>query len=134
MTFAQNFKMQASIGRLLASSFIVLSMLFIIFSISCQTPAPSPAPTPSPAPAPTSVEIKMSGFVFVPVTATVAVGTMVTWINQDSVPHTITSDTGLFNSGNLAPNASFSYSFTQRGTFAYYCTIHPTMKGKIIVE
>ncbi len=129
MTLKQNFKIHASIRILLISGLIVLAMLFIPFSISCQATPPTEEEA-----APVSNEIEISGFAFVPATVTVTVGTTVTWTNLDSVVHTVTSETGLFDSGNLARNATFSYSFADRGTFSYFCAIHPYMRGKVIVE
>jgi plastocyanin len=65
---------------------------------------------------------------------TVKVGTTVTWVNKDSTTHTVTSlGSNLFDSGDLPLGASFSYTFTQPGTYQYYCTIHPWMKGTIVV-
>jgi plastocyanin len=132
MVFNQSLNRRISIRMLLVSGLIAPLILFGIFSVSCQPTTPTAGPTPTPAP--TSVEVEMSDFAFVPDTITIPVGTSVTWTNQDPSTHTVTSETGLFDSGILAPNASFSHSFTERGTFSYYCTIHPYMKGKVVVE
>jgi hypothetical protein len=70
---------------------------------------------------------------FVPQAATINPGTTVTWTNNDSVTHTVTSDSGIFNSGSLAPGQSFSFTFPSAGTFTYHCTIHPYMTGSIVV-
>jgi plastocyanin len=78
--------------------------------------------------------VEISGFAFVPPTLTVSVGTRVTWTNNDSTNHTVTSNDNLFESGNLAKGATFSYTFEEKGTFDYHCKIHPSMTGKIIVE
>ena len=129
MTVKQNFKIRAGIRILLTNGLIILAMLLIVFSISCQATPPTEGETAS-----TSTEINISGFAFVPATVTVTVGTTVTWTNLDSAAHTVTSETDLFNSGNLARNATFSYSFADRGTFSYFCAIHPYMKGEVIVE
>ncbi|MFC5531850.1 multicopper oxidase domain-containing protein [Cohnella yongneupensis] len=64
----------------------------------------------------------------------VKVGDTVIWTNADRQVHTVTSDDGLFNSGNLFPKKTFSYTFTKAGTYAYGCTIHPSIRGKVIVE
>jgi len=61
------------------------------------------------------------------------VGQTVTWVNRDSAIHTVTSTTGLFSSEDMASGATFSFTFTRAGTFQYYCTIHPWMKGTIVV-
>jgi len=129
MTVKQNFKIRAGIRILLTNGLVMLAMLLIAFSVSCQATPPTEEEAAS-----TSTEINISGFAFVPATVTVTVGTTVTWTNLDSVAHTVTSETDLFDSGNLARNATFSYSFADRGTFSYYCAIHPSMRGKVSVE
>ena len=98
------------------------------------TPTASPTPTPATTPTPAQANVEISGFAFVPSTLTVPVGTTVIWTNKDSVTHTVTSNDNLFNSGNLANGATFQYTFTQKGTFDYHCSIHPSMTAKVIVE
>jgi len=75
---------------------------------------------------------------FSPSTITIKAGQKVTWINKGNHNHTVTSDNAYFNSGYLAPNASFSYTFTRPGTYKYSCTLHSFMsfgmKGKVIVK
>lgn len=62
-------------------------------------------------------------------------GTTVTWTNSDSQVHTVTSeDAKLFNSGSIFPKGTWSYTFTKTGTYGYACSIHPNIKGKVIVE
>jgi len=76
--------------------------------------------------------INVQNFSFTPATLTIKKGSVVTWINNDSVPHTINST--IFDSDKLSKNQSFSYTFNNAGTFDYYCGLHPSMKGAIIVE
>ncbi len=64
---------------------------------------------------------------------TINAGTTVTWTNKDSTTHTATSDSGVFN-GSVAPNAQFSYTFSNKGTFTYHCTLHPNMVGSVVVQ
>jgi plastocyanin len=68
-----------------------------------------------------------------PAELTVLAGQTVTWKNSGLGPHTVTSDTGQFDSGALQAGGSFSYTFSTPGTFDYSCTIHPTMHGKVTV-
>ena len=97
------------------------------------TPAPVDQTAPSQVPpAAMPVQVTLSGFAFSPSTVTVPVGTTITWTNKD-VTHTVSSRAGLFESGNLPRGATFSHTFNQKGTFDYYCKIHPSITGKIIV-
>ena len=63
----------------------------------------------------------------------VAVGAVVEARNDDGVPHTWTSDDGVWDSGGLSGDATFRFTFDQAGTFAFHCAIHPEMKGSITV-
>ena len=77
--------------------------------------------------------VSIKNFSFQPPTLTVSAGTTVTWHNQDGTDHTITSDTGLFDSGVVNPGKKFSFGFDAPGSYSYHCSIHPNMQGKIIV-
>lgn len=77
--------------------------------------------------------VTIAGFAFDPTTITVQVGDSVTWTNQDSTAHTATAN-GAFDTGNIANGASKSITFATAGTFAYHCTIHPTMTGTVVVQ
>jgi plastocyanin len=83
----------------------------------------------------TSVKgVKIIDFAFKPRAITIAKGTRVRWTNGGSVNHTTTSNKGLWDSGVLAPGATFGHVFRRVGTFKYHCTIHPTlMHGRIVV-
>lgn len=90
--------------------------------------------TPSTAPSQTS-EISTRNMLFNPSSMTVTVGTAVIWTNDDSVPHTVTSDPNgiMFDSKTLQPGDKFSFTFQQAGTFAYHCSIHTFMDGNVVV-
>ncbi len=80
------------------------------------------------------VAATINNFAFSPNPLTVPVGTRVVWTNmQTGVPHTVTSDTGLWDSGTVASGGTFAFTFTTAGTFAYHCNIHPTMHGTVVV-
>lgn len=79
-------------------------------------------------------QVKIDNFFFGPQTITVPVGTKVTWVNKDDIPHTVTSDTKLFASRALDTDQQFSFTFTAPGTNNYYCSMHPKMTGKVIVK
>jgi plastocyanin len=85
-------------------------------------------------PAPASAEVKIDNFSFGPGTLTVAVGTTVTWTNRDDIPHTVVSTDGVFKSKVLDTDEKFTYTFTQAGSFPYFCSVHPKMTGKIVVQ
>ena len=81
-----------------------------------------------------TMSITIQNFSFQPATVTVPAGTTVTWTNMDSTTHTSTSDTGAWDSGSIPQGHSFSFTFTQVGTFPYHCAIHPNMHGTVIVQ
>jgi plastocyanin len=69
-----------------------------------------------------------------PVTVVIGVNNTVTWTNNDSAPHTVTANDGSFDSGNMAPTATFTFTFTTPGTFHYHCVYHPWMVATVIVK
>jgi plastocyanin len=85
---------------------------------------------------PVTAEVKIDNFSFGPATLTVAVGTTVTWTNRDDIPHTVVSaeDPKVFKSKVLDTDEKFSFTFAKAGTFPYYCSIHPKMTGKVVVQ
>ncbi len=84
--------------------------------------------------APTSAEVKIDNFSFGPEAITVSAGTTVTWTNRDDIPHTVVSDDKVFKSKVLDTDEKFSYTFTKPGTYPYFCSVHPKMTGKVIVQ
>lgn len=81
-----------------------------------------------------AMEVKIDNFSFGPATLTVPVGTTVTWTNRDDIPHTVVSTDGVFKSKVLDTDDKFSYTFSKTGTYPYFCSIHPKMTGKIVVQ
>jgi plastocyanin len=71
---------------------------------------------------------------FAPPTLTVKAGQTVRFINKDDEKHTVTANGGLFDSKGISPNHSFSYTFAKPGQYPYHCTIHPNMKGTVVVK
>jgi plastocyanin len=96
--------------------------------------AGSPSVQASNEPSAANAAVKIDNFVFGPQTITVPVGTTVTWTNSDDIPHTSVSTEGVFKSKVLDTDEKFSYTFTKAGTYPYYCTIHPKMTGKVVVQ
>lgn len=77
--------------------------------------------------------VTISGYAYDPTPLQIAVGTTVTWTNNDPAPHTATAKDGSFDSGNIAPGESASLEFTTAGSFDYTCLYHPNMSGTIVV-
>jgi plastocyanin len=93
-----------------------------------------PSVTANDQPSAANAEVNIDNFVFGPQTLTVPVGATVTWTNKDDIPHTSVSTDGVFKSKVLDTDEKFSYTFTKAGTYSYYCTIHPKMTGKVLVQ
>jgi plastocyanin len=81
-----------------------------------------------------AAEVKIDNFSFGPATLTVSAGTTVTWTNRDDIPHTVVSDDKVFKSKVLDTDEKFSYTFSTPGTYPYFCSVHPKMTGKIVVQ
>jgi plastocyanin len=79
-------------------------------------------------------QIVIGNFTFTPNALTVAVGTTVTWVNHDDIPHTVTAQDHSFTSSGLDTEDSFTHQFIVAGTYAYYCTIHTKMTATITVR
>src|SRR5262245_24051998 len=79
------------------------------------------------------VAVKIGNFTFGPQELKVKAGTMVTWINEDDIPHTVVSPNN-FRSKALDTEGSYSFTFTTPGTYKYFCSLHPHMTGTVVVE
>jgi plastocyanin len=86
----------------------------------------------SPAEAPTRA-VTMPGKAYDPSHLDILVGTTVTWRNDDSINHTVTSEGDAFASGYVPPGGSFSFTFATQGHYAFHCTIHKFMRGEVDV-
>jgi plastocyanin len=108
-----------------------LALALSLGAAACAVTA-SPAAA---APAPAGPTVRIDNFVFGPETLTVAVGTTVTWINQDDIPHTVVAnDKQTFKSRVMDTDERFSFTFTKPGEYGYFCSLHPHMTGKVIVK
>jgi plastocyanin len=83
-----------------------------------------------------ATDVTIDYFTFGPEVLTVPRGTKVTWVNKDDDPHTVVSDGDpkLFKSTALDTDDSFAFTFTEAGTFKYFCSIHPRMQGTVVVQ
>ena len=70
---------------------------------------------------------------FDPPDAAIEPGSTITWTNNGALPHTVTADDGLFDSGVLNPGDSYTVAFDGQGTVTYFCAIHPEMRGSVTV-
>jgi plastocyanin len=78
--------------------------------------------------------IKIDNFTFSPNALTLPVGSTIRWTNKDDIPHNVVSEDKSFKSKVMDTDEQFSYTFTKPGTYLYFCSIHPKMTGKIIVQ
>lgn len=120
--------MGRSIAKTIRRTRIALTALFTLaFALLAAFGSATPA-------AAADAAVAIDDFTFTPLALTIPVGTRVVWTNQQpGVAHTITSDTGVWDSGTLQTGATFAFTFTQVGTFAYHCVTHPTMQGSVTV-
>jgi plastocyanin len=110
-------------GNLIALS-LVLLLILILHPMRAGSEEAKSAPA----------EVRVDNFTFEPQILTVPLNSTVTWVNKDDVPHVIASDDALFRSQALDTGDKYSYMFGKRGTYPYYCSVHPKMVGKIEVR
>lgn len=80
-----------------------------------------------------SKDVAISGMRFQPASVTVKTGETVTWSHKDGAPHVVKARQGEFDSGTLRSGQSFSHTFDEAGTYEYYCSLHPSMRGTVVV-
>ena len=119
--------------RKITISLAVATLLLLAFGVLMSghvTPAAS-----QPNDSGNKYQVNIDNFSFTPATLTVPVGAKVTWTNKDDVPHTVVSTTKAFpHSPAMDTDESFSYAFAKAGTYEYYCSVHPKMVGKVVVQ
>ena len=81
-----------------------------------------------------AAEVKIDNFTFTPATLTIPAGTQVTWTNRDDIPHNVVSDDKSIKSKVLDTDEKFTFTFSKPGEYSYFCSIHPKMKGTIVVK
>ena len=96
----------------------------------------SPRVTANDQPSAANAEVKIDNFSFSPAVLTVPAGTTVTWTNRDDIPHTVVSsdDPKAFKSKVLDTDEKFSFTFSKAGSYPYFCSVHPKMVGKVVVQ
>jgi plastocyanin len=98
--------------------------LFVAGLLAFAVPAPAFAE---------GTQVAIDNFAFTPDVIEVKVGTTVTFVNHDDIPHSIVSTNGSFRSKALDTDQSFTFTPSKAGEFAYFCGLHPHMKAKIVV-
>jgi plastocyanin len=120
----------------------VAASIFALLATGCGSSTSNSMSTAPSSPSPTggsSVTIvsgaqTLTTTAFSPNPLTIAVGTTVTWMNQDNTSHTATANNGAFDTGIVAPGGQASKQFTTAGSFAYHCSLHPNMVATITVQ
>jgi plastocyanin len=118
-----------------AKNYFILITVVLLFSFLNGGCSEDESTSPPPPNDPNAVSIQ--NFSFSPGNRTVSAGTTITWTNNDNVAHTVTSSQGsqtVFDSGNIPPGGSFTFTFSQTGTFNYFCTLHPSMTAQVTVQ
>jgi amicyanin len=103
---------------------IIFIALFVAACFGMAAAQSTPAP----------MEVRIDNFSFSPAELRVRVGATVTWTNRDDIPHTVVSTDKLFKSKVLDSDEKYSFTFGTAGTYAYFCSIHPKMTAKVIVQ
>lgn len=121
--------------------FVIAALLILgCTQYGAQSQPAATAPTQSvPAaaqnnPSQNQVSISIQNYAFSPASINISAGTTVTWTNLDSVPHSATADDSSFDTSTFGNGAQKSITFSKPGTYTYHCTVHPMMKGVIIVS
>ena len=111
----------------------ISSMAILLAGLTFGGPGSTFAAAPDDKPA-SEVAVKIDNFSFSPATITVPVGTTIRWTNRDDIPHTVVSEDKTFKSKVLDTDEQFTYTFTKPGTYIYFCSIHPKMTAKVVVQ
>ena len=114
-------------------SLLVLAILSLT-GCSNNTSPTSPSPNPTVTISIVAGARTLTTTAYSPNPMTVANGTTVMWVNNDTSTHNSTADSGAFATGSIAPGASATATLRTAGTFVYHCTIHPGMVGTIVVQ
>jgi len=111
-----------------------LRALRLFFLFTTLASSPGLAEDPNSAATSPAVTVSMDHSTFIPNEITIAPGTTVTWVNVETMPHTVVDLNKAFRSKTLVKDGTFSFTFTTAGDYDYQCSIHPNMKGKVIVK
>jgi plastocyanin len=116
--------MQRSLTLLIVGALVIIGSVFLTTNRATAADAK-----------PAAVEIRIDNFSFGPASVTVPAGTEITWVNRDDIPHTVVSeDKSTFKSHPLDTDEKFTFKFDKPGTYTYFCSIHPKMTAKVVVQ
>jgi plastocyanin len=115
-------------ARVAAIAAFAVAAALLLLTVGRGAPA-SASPT---ATASKSETVTIKGFAFRPATNKIDRGDRVIWVNRDSVKHTATRG-GSFDTGKIKPGRAVAVKFGARGTYRYFCSLHPDMVGKVVV-
>ncbi|MDT5093825.1 MAG: hypothetical protein QOH60_3188 [Mycobacterium sp.] len=101
--------------------------------MSSMPPMPTSGSSTGPAAPVAGNAVSIDNFAFTPATLTVHIGSAVTWTNHDEEPHTVAANDGSFHSPGLDAQGTYSFTFSKPGTYDYICSIHPFMRGSVVV-
>jgi plastocyanin len=110
---------------------VALAAILLVLGLSIAGYGGSGAPPKGPN---DNHRVTIENFTFTPAALPVPVGATVTWVNRDDTPHTVVSTENKFKSQTLDTDGEFSYKFTGPGTYEYFCSVHPKMTGKVVVQ
>jgi plastocyanin len=117
----------------------IIVVVLLIWGIATNGWKANPKSTPQSviSPQKTTIgqsDVSIKNLSFNPSSLEIKINTVVNWINNDSTDHNIIADNGQFDSKTLSRGQKFSFQFNSVGEYSYHCSIHPTMKAKIIVK
>lgn len=123
---------------MIKKTLLLVSCAILLAACSSYGTTPTPGTTQTPATGQVQVQglLTIANFTFSPSSLTVKAGEIVTINNNDSVPHTVTSDDGVsFSTMTINPGSSATFTApTKAGSYAYHCNIHKSMTGTIVVQ
>jgi plastocyanin len=121
------------VRRPLGLSLTMAAVLAAATSSAFAAPAPASAP-PAAKPAAAATTVRIDNFTFGPATLVIKPGTTVTWVNNDDIPHAVVAVDHSFRSKVLDTGDRYDFTFAKAGEYAYFCSLHPHMVGKIVVK
>ena len=111
---------------------LILLPAIVALAVACAGGDPQ-ATTSSAPPGPDHYSVVMESFAYTPAELTVPVGATVVWTNRHAANHDVVSTDGSFRSPLFGTGETYSFTFTEAGEYPYFCSIHPSMQGKITV-